>query len=80
MDSRRERSLLPLLADELPHHGPAYRETRGQHRVAALLIPIGTDNPLTQVECGTEMCVLVDAARSLGARENVPGTGHRDAG
>jgi hypothetical protein len=46
MNVRLERSLITLLANELPHHGAADRETRGQDRIAPLLVPVCANNSL----------------------------------
>jgi hypothetical protein len=49
MNVRLERSLVTLLANELPHYGAADQEAGGQNRIAPLLVPIRADNPLPQI-------------------------------
>jgi hypothetical protein len=50
MNVRLERSLITLLANELPHHGTTDRETDRQHRIAPLLVPVRADNLFPQID------------------------------
>jgi hypothetical protein len=50
MNVRLQRSLITLLANELPHHGAADREAGGQYRITAFLVPVRTDYPLPQID------------------------------